>query len=324
MVMMATVKDVARLAGVSPITASRALNNPVLVHPDTIAKVKAAAKQLGYQPSRVAQGLRTGQTRIVMLSVTQKDTYDPLLFEFATGVSEACRENGYSLLIYPTYGIEELEGFSGKVDGVILTDLKDHDVRAERLSAELTIGAFGQTQYDVPQIDVDNVLGGQLGTRHLLMLGYRDIAFITSSTDLLFLQHREQGYVHCMKEAGLKPTIAYNTFDMQGGYAAMTSLEHIPEAVFCASDSMAVGVLRYLHERNLRIPVVGYDGGYLTEMTEPPLTSVKQPFFTVGKRLAEAMFEYMSSGNIVRELVGPELVVKDSTWPRLERLQRNS
>lgn len=319
---LSTIKDVARLSGVSPITASRALNKPDIVHPRTVAKVQEAARQLGYRPSSLAQGLRKGQTRIVTLVIKQKDTYDPLSFEFATGISEACRRHGYSLLIYPVSGADDFKPLQSRVDGLILTDIRDPDHRIDELKSQLPVAIFGQNQVDVPQIDVDNVWGASVATEHLLSLGYRDVVLISSDadSDLIFLKHREQGYRRTMQARGFVPSSVYgSTFDIKGGYAALAALPYIPEAIVCVADVMALGVMRYLHEHRVNVPVVGYDGGYLTEVSTPMLTSVKQPFYTVGERLAEALFEFMRTGTVIRELVRPELSIKESTWPKGSR-----
>lgn len=314
---MATINDVAKLAGVSPITASRALNKPSMVRAATLNKVKDAAERLGYQPNVVARGLRTGQTRIVTLVVNQKPTYDPLLFEFATGVSQSCRAHGYSLLIYPCGEPENnLVELIGNVDGLILTDIADQDDRIEGLIGKIPIAIFGESQHRVTQVDIDDVWGAQMATDYLLELGYQDIAMVSSTQNLLYLKHRMQGYSNSMIVAGRTPEFSFGPLGIQGGEAAMVGLGRVPEAIFCVTDSMALGVIRFLNARNLHIPVVGYDGGYLGEITSPTLTSVKQPFFTAGERLAEAMFLQLNSRRISKQLIRPTMLVRESTWPK--------
>ncbi|MFD1675560.1 LacI family DNA-binding transcriptional regulator [Alicyclobacillus fodiniaquatilis] len=314
---MTTIHDVAKLAGVSPITASRALNKPDMVRPSTLQRVKEAADRLGYQPNFVARSLRTGQTRIVTLVVNQKTTYDPLMFEFATGVSESCRAHGYSLLIYPAKEPNSaLDELIGKVDGLILTDIADQDSRVEDLLGKIPIAIFGESRHRIPQVDIDDAWGAMTATEHLLGLGYRDIVMVTSDVKLLFLKHRMQGYSNSMISAGLTPKFAFGSLDILGGEAAMGTLDQLPEAVLCVSDSMAIGVMRYLNLRNLQIPVVGYDGGYLGEITTPTLTSVKQPFYTAGEQLAQGMFQHLRSRRSTKQVIRPTLVIRESTWPK--------
>lgn len=311
------------MAGVSPITASRALNNPRLVHPKTIKRVQTAAEKLAYVPSPVAQGLRSGRTRIITLVTESKSTYDPLLFEFATGVSAACHDKGYSLLIHPMSDLKGLHTLTEKVDGLILTDIRQQDERILELQEEIPVAIFGQSQHDVPQIDVDNIRGAEIATRYLADLGYKDILLITAQSDLLFLRHREDGYRKTMQSLGFPPQVIYTSYDAKGGEEALLKLDRVPEAIVCTSDLLALGALRGLRERKLNIPVVGYDGGYLTEVSIPKLTSIRQPFHAIGELITLALFKYMENGETVSKLVEPELVAKDSTWACSEVLTMN-
>lgn len=315
--MRVTLREVARKAGVSPITVSRALHNASLVRPHTLAKVRAAVDELHYHPNPVAQGLRSGRTRVVMLVVKQKHTYDPLLFEFALGVSETFRRHGYSLLIHLTAeGYVRLEEVSGRADGLILTDIEEDDVRVRELAGRIPLALFGESALDVPQVDIDDIWGAHLATGHLLSLGYRDIVMIAGDGRLLFMKNRIKGYMDSMREVKAHPAIAYGSLDIQGGEIAMRSFGRVPEAVFCASDGMAVGVLKFLAHHGIRIPVVGCDGLQIGEITTPTLTSIKLPFYQAGQELATAILEQMDGKPAVRRRIRPELVVRDSTWAR--------
>lgn len=296
---------------------SRALNNPTLVRPDTAAKVKEVVKELNYHPNPAAQGLRSGSTRVITLVVKQKRTYDPLLFEFALGVSQTLREHGYSLLIHLTpEGTVPIDGISSRTDGVILTDIEEDDDRVRWMMGRVPLALFGESSMDIPQVDIDDVLGARMATEHLLSLGYQDIAMIAGDGRVLYMKNRIRGYIEAMRVADLSSSIAYGSLDMQGGELAMRSFGRLPEAVFCASDGMAVGVLKFLAFQKIRLPVVGCDGLQIGEITTPTLTSIRLPFYEAGLRLAEAIIHRINGMPSERILIAPQIVVRDSTWPK--------
>lgn len=252
-----------------------------------------------------------------MLVVKQKQTYDPLLFEFALGVGETFRKQGYSLLIHLTpEGNVRFEEVNGRADGLILTDIEEDDERVRELAGRIPLVLFGESALAVPQVDIDDVGGAVLATEHLLALGYRDIAMVAGDGRSLFMKNRVRGYMDSMRKAGANPTIAYGSLDIAGGEIAMHSFGRLPEAVFCASDGMAVGVLKFLALHNLAIPVVGCDGLQIGEITTPTLTSIKLPFYRAGQELAGAILAEMNGQGATKVLISPELVVRESTWPK--------
>lgn len=120
-----------------------------------------------------------------------------------------------------------------------------------------------------------------------------------------------------MNEIGEEPVVAYGSYDEMGGYEAMASLQEFPEAMICVSDLIALGAVRFLNEHpQFKIPVIGSDGGFLTDLIFPRLTSIKQPFFEAGQRLADALVNFIEGADPIQEVVTPELVVKESTWPK--------
>lgn len=318
--MKVTIREVAVKAGVSPITVSRALNSPTLVRPDTLAKIEQAVADLRYRPNPVAQGLRSGKTRVVLLVVKQKQTYDPLLFEFALGVSDTFRQNSYALLIHLTPdGSVGLEDVTGRADGLILTDIEENDPRVEELVGRIPMAIFGESQLPIPQVDIDDTWGARLATEHLLSFGYRDIVMIAGDGRALYMKHRIRGYVDAITQSGGHPTIAYGSLDLTGGEMAIRAFGRIPEAIFCASDGMAVGVLRYMTAQGIRVPIVGCDGLQLGEMTTPTLTSIKLPFYEAGKKLAEAILDGIHGKEPTSMRIRPDLVVRESTWNKESR-----
>ncbi len=301
-------------AGVSPITVSRALNSPDLVRPDTRAKIEKAVTELRYRPNPVAQGLRSGKTRVVLLVVKHKRTYDPLLFEFALGVSDTFQQNNYSLLIHLTPdGSVSVDDVTGRADGVILTDIEENDPRIEKLARHVPVAIFGESTLAVSQVDIDDAWGARLATEHLLSLGCQDIVMVAGDGRALYMKHRIRGYIEAFTEAGGNPTIAYGSLDLIGGETAIRSFGRIPEAIFCASDGMAVGVLRNLTSLGIRIPIVGCDGLQLGEMTTPTLTSIKLPFYEAGQKLAEAILDGIQGKEPVNIRIRPDLVIREST-----------
>lgn len=319
--MKVTLREVAQRAGVSPITASRALHNPSLVRPGTLAKVKEAAEALSYRPNPVAQGLRTGRMQVIMLAIRQKQTYDPLIFEFALGISQTLHHRGYSLLLHLSLqGDVRLDEVVGRADGLILTDIEEDDARISQLFGYIPLAIFGTSALVVPQVDIDDVEAARLATEHLLQLGYRRIAMVAGDRRLLYMKNRIQGYVDTMRRARADPAIAYGSLDIHGGEMAMRSFVELPEAVFCASDGMAVGVLKFLSAQNVQLPVVGCDGLQIGEITTPTLTSIKLPFYQAGQKLAEAILKVIDGEDTGSpQLIRPDIIVRNSTWRNQRR-----
>ncbi|WP_344102294.1 LacI family DNA-binding transcriptional regulator [Myceligenerans crystallogenes] len=293
-----TLDDVARTAGVSRSTASRAINGGLRVSPEAQAAVDDAVARLGYSPNRAARSLVTRRTDSIALVVPEPDgriLTDPFLAGTLRGVSDALAGTDLQLVLllarpgeHPGQMARYLR--SGHVDGVIVTS---HH-RGDHLEAELAGGKlpavfvgrpFASDDAGLHWVDVDNVTGGRLATRRLIERGCRRIATVTGPLDMTAAVDRFAGWREEMAATGL-PDDAYveGDFTVSGGTAATQHLldEHPDvDAIFIASDLMAEGALHALAARGISVPgdiaVTGFDDLGIAASATPRLTTVRNP-----------------------------------------------
>ncbi|MBE1875630.1 LacI family DNA-binding transcriptional regulator [Myceligenerans sp. TRM 65318] len=291
-----TLDDVARAAGVSRSTASRAINGGLRVSPEAQAAVDDAVARLGYSPNRAARSLVTRRTDSIALVMPEPDERiftDPFLAATLRGVSAGLAGTDLQLVLLlarpgerPGHMARYLG--SGHVDGVIVTS---HH-RGDRLEPELAGGPLPAVFVGRPfeddglrWVDVDNVDGGRLATRRLLERGCRRIATITGPLDMTSGVDRLSGWRAEMRAAGLPDdAVVEGDFTIAGGTEATQRLldEHPDvDAIFAASDLMAEGALRALAARGLSVPgdvaVVGFDDLGVAASTTPRLTTLRNP-----------------------------------------------
>lgn len=361
--MRPTMSDVAKAASVSTSTVSRALAGDARVKEETRRYIAEVAASLGYTPNRTAAALRQGKTWMigVVTPGTPRAFSDPFYLEFLGGLGDRAMEAGYNLVIAapsppegepslytpePRRGLD-LAGLvaQGAVDAVALTEPAVDDPRLELLRGRRIPFAFlgmpeegGAVPDDVPYVDGDNVGSSKVAVEHLIALGHRRIACVTGEAGLAATKQRLDGYLLAMREAGLPVLdewVVSGDSTKSGGRRAMTRLlelgssgdRAVPTAVFAGNDLMAVGALRAARDAGLRVPedlsVVGFDGIPLAELVDPPLTTVKQPIYEFGRRLAAVLLAQLDGagvasgleGPIRREIVPGRLVVRGSTGP---------
>lgn len=273
-----SLKDVAGLAGVSIKTVSNVVNNYQHVTPAMRARVQAAIDELGYVPNLTARHLRKGRTGILALAVPELG--NPYFAELAGAVIDAAAEHDYTVLLDHTRGEREQEilvsqGFRGRViDGLILSpiELEAEDLRSRSHDAPLVL--LGEREYDLPydHIAIDNVAASRRAVRHLIGLGRTRIAYLGARTDRINFpaQLRLRGWRDELTAAGLTapdtlvaPTSGWDRGDGAQAMAWLLDSGQRPDAVFAYNDLVAVGAMRVLSERGLRVPwdvaVVGFD-----------------------------------------------------------------
>ncbi|NNU28104.1 substrate-binding domain-containing protein [Isoptericola sediminis] len=290
-----TLDDVARTAGVSRSTASRAINGGDRVSPEAQQAVDAAIVRLGYAPNRAARSLVTRRTDSIALVVPEPDARiltDPFLAGVVRGVSEGLGGTDLQLVLLlarqgerPGHIARYLT--SGHVDGVIVASHHKDDRIEQELRGGALPAVFVGRPFDsagLHYVDVDNRAGARVATQRLVDRGCRRIATLTGPQDMTATLDRFDGWRQTMTRAGL-PTdaVAEGDFTVEGGTAAMERVlaEHPDvDGVFAASDLMATGALHVLHAHGKRVPedvaVVGFDA-LGAERTTPRLTTVLQP-----------------------------------------------
>lgn len=333
--MAVTIKDVAREAGVSVGTASQALRDSPAVRETTRRRVLAVSKRLRYQPSALARGLVTRRTHTVGLLIS--DISNPFFIRAVRAVEDAAQKNGYNVILCntdedPSKETQYLRVLVEKrVDGIILATTAGslqavRDVRWRRIPLVLFDRELPNVSIDT--VKVDSVLGGRLATEHLLGLGHRRIAIIHGPVVRSTGAERLRGYLLALRAAGLRPEpalIREGNFKQDSGRELTRTLLEMsprPTALFCTNNLMTVGAMQTLQERGVRIPtdlsLVGYDDMEWWMLTRPPLTTVGQPVYDLGReamRLLLAQIEANSRRRPQRVILKPELLPRESCGP---------
>lgn len=327
-----TMKDVARLAGVSIQTVSVVVNGKREISPETRERVLAAIKQLGYQPYNVARSLRTGSTCTIALVVS--DITNPFFASMAYTVEDYAHASGYNLILYNTHSDLDRErkyieiATQRGVDGLLFVATKDQTPGLETLkTAGIPVVVIDRIpdNYDGPSVILDNVKTGRLVAEHFLDLGHTHFAHISGPLDLLLSRERMAGFQETIAAHGLEPGPSVpgdDNWSCASGYRAMrTLLENTPRptAVFAANDRMAIGAMRAIVEAGLRIPedisVAGVDDIEFAAFQSPPLTTVRQNLVSVATCGITLLLDILQGKEPLetRIVFEPELVIRDST-----------
>lgn len=311
----ATIKDVAREAGVSVATVSRVLNGSAPVREETRARILDAARALRFTPNASARSLSTRRT--TALGVVLPDLHGEFFSELLRGVDRVAQQHGRHLLVssshHDSHGIAEaLRAMHGRVDGLVVMA---PDVAAEALGEALPHGLptillncapaalAGADPHRVRLLSVDNYGGAAAMVRHLASVGHARIAFIGGAAHNADARERRRGYVEAMQALGLATPASYQQrgdFSEEGGWRAAQALlaeSPRPTAIFAANDMMALGAMRAAREHGLDVPhdiaVTGFDDIPTARYVSPPLTTVRVDVEALGARAATLLLERM-------------------------------
>ena len=292
-----TLEEVAALAGVGRGTASRVINGADNVSERSRQAVLDAVAELRYVPNAAARTLMTRRTDTVALVIAESEERifgEPFFAGVVRGISGATNEAGRQLVLMLSQAGNRTANFESylsrqHLDGVLLLSLHDDDALPQSIrSRELPMVVGGRAwSPETASVDVDNTEGARLATEHLLTAGRRHVATITGPLDMGAGRDRFEGFRRAHAEAGLEPDeelVASGDFSRESGRRAMAELlDRRPDldAVFCANDPMAAAALQLLRDAGRRVPddvaVVGYDDVELASLTEPALSTVRQP-----------------------------------------------
>lgn len=341
---MATISDVAAVAGVSKATVSRVLNG-LPVRRETYDKVQRAMDRLGYHPNAQARGLTLKRANTVGVLVPEFDSpfYGPIL----DGVHAALAKWGYQMLVScvgqnitrkVTY-VQLLR--ERKIDGALILTPREVDVEPIRTLAGDRFPVVlidGMIDAPVSSVVIDNFDGSVQATRHLITRGHSRIALLSGPVDLPESQERVRGYSCAMQEAGLEPHVLHASgYSAESGVAVASQLlaacsgsqaaqdptvatrPGLPTALFCASDSMAIGVMQALYDAGIRVPddvsIVGFDDVRDASLVRPALTTVRQPMQDMGAAGAAKLLRLISGEEtgVMKLVLRTELVVRQSS-----------
>jgi LacI family transcriptional regulator, repressor for deo operon, udp, cdd, tsx, nupC, and nupG len=335
----ATIKDIARIAGVSHSTVSRALHGHPGIPEDTTVRIKAVAAELGYVPSAVARGLKTSRSLALGVIVTRID--DPFFSEVLQGIEDGLREMGYSLFVAASNRSFEREKTivqamrARRVDGVIICSTQfneDHYLQFRRYGFPIVVVGNQEISGYEPMIVHDDLDGSSQVARHLLALGHTKIAFLGNARAPRTTQVRFQGVCSALRSAGLPIPERYIFHSPNGrpdggeaGVRRFLDLPDPPSAIVCFNDMVAIGVLKSLRDTGVAVPaqcsVTGFDDIPLAAYACPPLTTFQQPKYQLGYQAAQLMVQLLHAqvedtplhGNPL--ILHGKLVLRGSTAP---------
>lgn len=292
-------------------TVSRVLNHPEKVRNSTRARVLEAAKRLNYKPNSVAQALSNGRTNIIFCYVPEDLIGSKFYLDVLAGISEELGELGYSVLLRKKWYASEA------CDGIILMGLRSEDAqRALELSSKRQVVVFGHVD-GVDSMDVDNKFGMKLMAEYLLQKRHKKILYLSILDNRDFISDREAGFVEAVRgkaEYVIWKT-ANNSMSAHSFLEANFRKEDGFDAICAASDELALGAMSYLKERGIKVPddisVTGFDGLGRECLSVPTITSIHQPIFEIGKRLASRLVSKIKNNEhrCDKSFVAPTLLI---------------
>lgn len=331
-----SIKDIARAAKVSHPTVSRALSDSPLVKGETARRIRQIAASLGYRPSAIARSLATKKTKTIGVVVTS--IADPFIADVISGVEEAANDHGYSVFLAnsnanPDREVKVVHSFhERRVDGILVTASRVGALYVPLLS-QLKVPIVlinnqhpDETDEFIYSVTIDNIKASTEVMRHLIGLGHRRIAYIGDRGGFQSDIERLAGYRQGLAFAEypfLPELVVHGDGKPEGGGEAMEQLLALPKpptAVFCYNDMSALGALRVLHGRGIRVPedlsLVGFDDLAIASYTSPLLTTVSQPKQQMGRMAMEILIKLLSRIDSKTNIkVEGRLIVRESTAP---------
>ena len=330
-----TIRDIARAAGVSVATVSRVINGRPDVSPETRDAVMRVARAHNFATNRSARALSVGRTGLIGFTVPFVD--ESYFTAILSGAAEALYEQGQRVVLCPTHHQHEREVtlldrlMHGATDGAIILLPEESSEELHKLQEygyAFVVADPRQPLGDgIPAVSAGHSAGARAAVDHLLRLGHRRIALITGSRGWTATEERLEGFTTALAAAGAPfapELVVEGHFTTDKGHAAACALLDLPEpptAIFASNDNMAVGALRAVLERGLRVPedvsIVGFDDTELARCVFPRLTTVRQPLAELG-RTAVSLLNRLIEGQRIEALrveLATRLVVRESTGP---------
>jgi len=328
---MTNIQDVAKRAGVAPITVSRVINHSGYVTQEVRERVESAVAEMGYVPNSLARSLRSKRTHTLALVLT--DITNPFFTTVARGVEDFAIKNGYTVIFCNTDESEEKELMyikmllQNRVDGFLLVPASSTSqsiLMIQRHAVSLVVIDRRVTHTQVDVVRGESVEAAYKMTQFLIRLGHRRIAMLTGRLGVSTTDDRVDGFQRAMQEADLgEPVIKYGAFSLDSGYemaCQVLSVHPRPTALFAANNFIAIGALNALRESGLRVPedisLVGFDDLPPALITYPFFTVVLQPAYEIGKAAAELLILRLKDQSYTthQEIVFPtEVIVRQSS-----------
>lgn len=327
---MVKISDVAKAAGVSLATVSRVISNQPSVRPETRQRVLQVIEELNYQPNALARQLRTQETKTVIAIVPNID--NSLFHEVIFGIESAAEAHGYQVLIADMHSQPSIESHylnairQRQIDGIISMSANMAQKLIQQIAGNypMVMAVQNFENNSIPCVSIDNTAAARAVMTHLIRMGHRQIAHITTSASLLLYQERYKSYIAALKENSLPldlELVCHGEPTIQGGFEQMERLLARKKkftAVFAAGDTMAIGAIKALQKNGLRVPedcaVVGFDDIGLAAFWEPSLTTIRQPKVQIGQTAFQKLFTLMKKEPLLNthDILPHELVIRES------------
>ena len=326
--------EVAKLAGVSPITASRAIRGAGYVSEAARARIMEAAAQLNYTPDPFARRMRGEKSNLIGVFVNNIGSL--VLHELIKVISDEARRRGFDLIVFNAERfdspgrMETSDMLSKLCDGLLMLLPNNDDGYLdviEKHGFPCVLVNFDARDMNLPVVVAENRIGARSAVEHLLGLGHRRIGFIAGSAGTGQSMERQKGYADALAAAGLPldpALIVEGAFMQAGGYAGteqLLALDDVPSAIFCANDEMAFGAIDAISSKGLKVPadisVMGFDDIATARFVFPTLTTVRQPFVEMAARAVGEVVDIIQGREFTPGKIAfaTEIIIRNSTGP---------
>jgi DNA-binding LacI/PurR family transcriptional regulator len=327
--MKVSIKDVARAAGVSHSTVSRALADNPLIAAETRARIQRLAQKMGYTPNAIARGLVTQRTHAIGVIVTS--IADPFVSEVVRGIEEVAGDQHYRVFLGTSHNDPQREVNLVKalrewrVDGVIVAASRVGSLYKPMLKEIGVPIVLINNQHEgtyLHAVAMNDVQGAQLATHHLIELGHRVIGHILGPKDHSSSANRLAGYRRALRQAHIKfdaSLVVQGNGRAEGGVLVLDLLKHLPRptAIFCYNDMTAIGALSVLKRHGIRIPadisMVGFDDIPFAAYVDPPLTTIHQPKDEMGRIAMRMLLNLLGGQKVDNVIIEGKLIVRESS-----------
>ncbi len=331
-----TIHDIAKQLNISASTVSRALKNNPIISESTRKRIKKTAEEMGYRPNVLAASFRTKKTNTIGVIVPLINRH--FFSSVISGIEDIAYKNGFTVTISQSNDKVEKEAkiahtlFANRVDGLILSlgmETKSFEHLKLFTDRKVPLVLFDRIteKIDAHKIIVDDFGGAYRATKHLIEIGARKIAHIGGPQTINIYKSRQEGFIAALNDAGLKTdkSLIFNgTMTRNDGVEALKTLRKnnkLPDAVFCANDTTALGIIIYLKEIGIKLPdeiaIVGFSNEPFSEVVTPSISTIKQPGFLMGQKAAELVISQINnetSGTNFKTITMPtQLIIRNSS-----------
>ena len=332
--MSATIKDVARLAEVSISTVSRVINDSKPVSPEVRRRVLDAIDELGYKPNEVARSLVTKKSNLIGIIVT--DIGNSYIAQMVRGIEEVGRMYNYDIILSSSYGDADTEKKfaellrSKQVEGIILiSEIVNEEVIEQIKSFKIPFMYLNRyySNLELPSVSIDHYEAVLRMTNYIIDLGHKNILYLTANDDKekSLEKYKIDGYREAIKglDQGKEFIYSANGFSIEDGYEVGDAVAKLIDEnnitlVFCCQDELAIGLINYCYDNNIKVPedisICGYGDTKIASIYRPKLTTIKEPYYDIGA---------VAIRRIVKQLAGEE-VEKSNTYLPIQIMKRES